>query len=377
MLRKAQTVLVLGGYGNFGGRISRTLARSPGLRVIIAGRQAHKAERLAAELKAQGAPDVHGARFDVAAPDLAARLRRTGADVVVHACGPFQRRDYEVARACVDAGAHYVDLADDRRFVTGIVALHDAAAARGVLVVSGASSVPGLSGAVVDACLPRFRALEEIRHGIAPGNRAPRGEATVASILSYAGRPFPRFERGRWVEVYGWQELHRHAFPAPVGRRWLASCDIPDLALFPQRYPDVHTVTFHAGLELGLLHLGLWAMSGLARARLIDNWARWAPGITRIARWFEGLGSDDGAMFVAMKGIGPDGKRLALRWTLIAEGGHGPEIPGIAAIVLVRKLAAGTLREPGARPCLGLFTLDEFMSEMKAWKVHARLEELA
>src|SRR5256885_7469806 len=33
----------------------------------------------------------------------------------------------------------------------------------------------------------------------------------------------------------------------PICKRWLGSCDVPDLELFPQRYPTVRTVSFQAG----------------------------------------------------------------------------------------------------------------------------------
>jgi NAD(P)-dependent dehydrogenase (short-subunit alcohol dehydrogenase family) len=45
----SQRILILGGYGNFGKRIARALARS-GLPVIIAGRNRDKAEALRREL---------------------------------------------------------------------------------------------------------------------------------------------------------------------------------------------------------------------------------------------------------------------------------------------------------------------------------------
>ena len=90
--------------------------------------------------------------------DLAAELRWLDAGVVVHAAGPFQGQDYAVARACIEARAHYVDLADARGYVCGIGALDEAARRSDVLVVSGASSVPALSSAVVDMLATRVLA---------------------------------------------------------------------------------------------------------------------------------------------------------------------------------------------------------------------------
>ncbi len=363
-------VVVLGGYGNFGKRISISLAQDERIAVLIAGRSAVQARALADEIHQRWPQTVvEGLSADVHGADLSYCLSELAPDLVIHTCGPFQGQDYRVAEACIDAGADYIDLADARDFVAGIEALSERARDRGVIVVSGASSVPGLSSAVVDRFLPQLARLRSIRHSIAPGNRAERGEATIRAILSYTGRPFRRWQAGRWKTVHGWQDLHRQIYPDPVGRRWLASCEVPDLELFPRRYAKVEEVVFHAGLELGLLHLGMYGMSWLSRLRLVDNWARYTRPITGMARWFEAFGTDVGGMRVCLSGIGKDGSPLQITWNLIAGSGHGPEIPAVPAIVLARKLAAGERPGPGAFPCLGLFTVNEFMHEVRGWDI--------
>jgi len=72
-----------------------------------------------------------------------------------------------------------------------------------VSVISGASSVPALSSAVVDRYAARFGRLTVIRIGIASGARAP-GLAAVRGVFSYVGKPFTRFENGAWVTTHGW-----------------------------------------------------------------------------------------------------------------------------------------------------------------------------
>ena len=48
----------------------------------------------------------------------------------------------------------------------------------------------------------------------------------------------------------------------------------------------------------------------------------------------------------------------------MAKRGHGPYVPILPAVILARKLAAGSLTRIGAMPCLGLFTLEEFEAEI-------------
>ncbi len=119
----APVVLVLGGYGNFGRVIAARLAKDRSCRVVIAGRDVQAAARAAQAL------DAEHAVVDVTDAALADRIGESGARVVVHTAGPFQGQDYRVARAAIDAGAHYVDIADGREFVCGIGIL-DAAAAK-------------------------------------------------------------------------------------------------------------------------------------------------------------------------------------------------------------------------------------------------------
>src|SRR5438876_722802 len=122
-------VTILGGYGVFGGRIAQALAQHPGCRVRVAGRNVRAgsscAHRIGAEFRACDVNDDHS-------------LRRTieGSSVVVHAAGPFQGSDYGVAKACLEYGAHYLDLADSRPFVAGIGTLDAAARSRGLLILS-------------------------------------------------------------------------------------------------------------------------------------------------------------------------------------------------------------------------------------------------
>lgn len=352
-----RTVLVLGGYGNFGKRIATALA-GKGIDVVIAGRSADKAKALASRL---------GARADFAAfdanSDLADRLARIKPAVVVNTCGPFQGADYQVAETCIECGIHYIDLADGRDFVTGITALDERAKAAGMVVVSGASTVPGLSSAVLEHFAPVFSRIDRLSFGISPGQQAERGLATTRGIMSYVGKPlkpFPGFRQ----PAFGWQDLYRQDFPV-LGKRWMANCDIPDLDLLPPRY-GIRKIRFSAGLELGFLHLGLWGLSWLVRAGLPLNLPGLAGPLLTMSNWFDGLGSGDGGMHMVIEGLDRAGEPANRRWFVIARDGTGPHIPTVPAILLAERLANGERLQSGAYPCLGLVKLEDYLLELKS-----------
>ena len=129
-------VLIIGGYGNFGSFIARALARDPDIRLLIAGRSTAKAGTFIAGLGAANPPEAHA--LDISS-DPGPAIAAAAPDIVIHAVGPFQCQDYRVAEACIAAGAHYLDLADARAFVTGIGALDEKAKQAGVAIVAGAS----------------------------------------------------------------------------------------------------------------------------------------------------------------------------------------------------------------------------------------------
>lgn len=356
-------VLVLGGYGNFGNRICLALAEDERIHLTVAGRNADAAYRVACSLP--GGPDRHRAQaLDVLDPGLSADLREAQPDLVIHTCGPFQNQPYHVANACLEAGCDYIDLADGREFVSNFHQLDEAARRAGRLLVTGASTLPGISSAVIRAHENKFSRLEAVRIGITPGQRTPRGTATVAAVLSYCGCSFPQLEGGVWVNRYGWQNLQRKSHPELGPRLW-GACDVPDLELLPRRWPTLGTVSFHAGLELRSLQLGLWLASWSCRLRVARDWSRHASWLKRIVDRFDVFGSDDGGMFLQMEGAGLRGEPRQLHWWLTARDGCGPFIPCVPAVILARQLAAGHIVRKGAVACLDLFSLQEVLEAVR------------
>jgi len=353
----ASCAVVLGGYGNFGRLIVAALAADGAHRVIVAGRDARQARAVA---DASGAP-AEAAVLDTRATNFAAELRRLGANVVVHTAGPFQGQDYGVPRACIEARAHYVDLADARAYVCGIQTLDDAARSNDVLVVSGASSVPALSSAVVDRLQAQFSKIESIEHGITSGAKPP-GLAAMEGVLSYAGKPIAQWRDGAWRTAYGWQDFTRRVYPKPVGSRWLGNCDVPDLELFPLRYAPVKTVVFRAGVAQTMSMLATWIASWLVRAGLMKSLVPQVPRLRDAALAIERFGSKASGMHVTVGGLDGQSRPISRTWRLLADNNHGPRVPCFPAIALARQLLRGEVRARGARPCMGLLTVDEILA---------------
>ena len=365
MAQDAHRVLILGAYGFFGQRIAASLARTPGMQLLLAGRNVDKATALAYQL---GLRAEQALALDATDPKLGALLRKLGVNTVIHTAGPFQGQQYHVARAAIEARAHYLDLADGRAFVAGIGTLDAAARAAGVCVFSGVSSLPALTAAVVDQHVPYFAKIESIAIGISSGAKLP-GIATLRGVLGYCGKPFRVWENGAWALAHGWMDRRTFSFPKPVGARLFGRCDVPDLELLPTRYPTARTVSFHAGFVSESCHKALeWIATQVRRGR-IKSAVTFATPLYWVARRLEPLLPDRGAMFIRMQGPDDDGRPRTLTWQLLAYDNHGPHIPCGPSIALARKLARGESPEIGARPCMGVLTTKEILDTLQGLSV--------
>ena len=334
---------MIGGAGVFGARLAKALADMPGIEVIIAGRDFARAEAMARKIGARSL------RLDRADP-VAIAVERPF--LVIDAAGPFQGdpHGYPVATAALVAGAHYLDLSDDAAFTAGITELDGLARAKALVCLSGVSSVPALSAAAVRALSEGLHDLHLIESVILPGNRAPRGLSVMRAILAQAGQPVPFWQNGQPAPVPGWSRPRRTDIGQ--GPRWASPIGAPDLVLFPQAF-DARSVRFHAGLELSVMHLGLWALTLPVRLGLMRSLTPLARPLLWLANRMRRFGTDRGGMRVRVAGMVGPGRAEARDWILHAEAGDGPEVPTLPARALVASLQAGTVA-PGARPCLDL-----------------------
>ncbi len=348
-------ILIIGATGVFGSRLAERLAQEPGVELILAARGEAGLRALAASLPGNPAIRLLD-RARVSAGDLGQ------VDLVIDAAGPFQGSGTQVITASIAAGVDYMDLADGRAWIGNIGTFDNAARHADTFVLTGASSIPALSHAVLDRLTAGWSAVETIRVGIFPGNRAPRGRAVVDAILSYTGKPVKVFREGNWQHVPGWGLTHRWRMPDGE-KRWASVCDTPEQDLLALRYQPTRSAEFFAGIELSLLHLGLALLSMPVRLGLIRSLVPAAGVLLWIARRLLWFGSDRGLMDIQARGTDAAGQAHSARWTLTAQGNRGPYVPVLAAVAMVRRFRDGQRPLPGARACAGDLTLEDFAAD--------------
>jgi Saccharopine dehydrogenase NADP binding domain len=318
------TVLVVGATGELGQRVCRLLRRwTPSVRVMGANRSG------------RGHPDFPVHRVDVRDErTLVPALREVS--LVVNAVGPYLYDPAPLVRACVRARAHLVALADDVAWfgAAAEAASRAGAAAAGVAVIPGCSTVPGL----VSLLAQRWAARSDVASLsalLSLGSANPPTRALLTALLAPLGRRAPG--GGRWftqlvsAEALGGRKLSAGAWPVPVPQA--------GLRLGSRRVP----LRFYAGFDRRFLTLALRLAApllGRVPARFIPSLAALALPLARAIR---PLGTPRGVLLLrAHDRTGTERGRVE-----VIALANGLDIPAAPVIWVVESLLAGGLGRGG------------------------------
>ncbi|ALH82012.1 saccharopine dehydrogenase [Sphingopyxis macrogoltabida] len=364
-------ILILGGYGVFGGRLTELLSDRSDIELLICGRDLARAKDFCARYR--GHPRAIPCQLDRRAIDEALVIRKP--DLVVDASGPFQDYGadrYGVVEACIAAGVDYLDFADAADFVFGIDRFDAAAQAAGVFVLSGVSSFPALTAAVL-AEMAKTMDIRSVDGGIAPSPFAGIGLNVMRAVVGYAGAPVRLRRGGRDTHGIGLAESLRFTVAVP-GRLPLRNIhfslvDVPDLLVLPSAYPAIADIWMGAGPVPEILHRILNLLAK-ARARFrLPSLLPFSRLFYTILNWMK-FGEHRGGMFIRARGVA-DGKAVERSWHLLAEGDDGPYIPSMAIEAIVRKLLAGERPAAGARSSVGALDLADYDNLFAGRSIHS------
>ncbi len=342
-------ILILGGYGVFGGRLAELLADMSGLEILVCGRKLTRAEAFCTGYK--GRPKLTPVALD--RQDIKTALHVHAPGLVVDASGPFQdygTERYAVIEACLEAHIDYLDFADAADFVFGVSQFDAHAKSAGVFVLSGVSSFPVLTAAVLREIAKEMDVVS-IQGGIAPSPYAGIGLNVMRAVAGYAGAPVKLWRDGKHAHGIGLAESMRYtvAVPGklPLRNVHFSLVDVPDLQVIPPEHATMKDIWMGAGPTPEILHRML---NLLAKAR-----ARFGlPSFEPLSVFFYTVlnllrfGEHRGGMFVHAHGLA-DGNPTEMSWHMLAEGDDGPYIPSMAIEAIIRKLQAGERPQPGAR----------------------------
>ena len=209
------TIWIFGATGLSGRAIARELVRG-GADVVLVGRDEDK---LASVGQSIGGSPSHRVVSGLA--ELVELIGAEKPDVVVNAVGPYGLTALPLARACLAAGAHYVDQANELEPVQQLLELDADARGRGVTLLTGA----GFGVLATEALVVELR-----------GDGSPAARAMVAALpavqqlgssvlasavdaIAYGGR---RYRDGRLVRRRLGADYERVPIPHAPARDALA-----------------------------------------------------------------------------------------------------------------------------------------------------------
>jgi hypothetical protein len=367
-------VLIVGGYGTFGGRLVELLENEPRLTLIVAGRSLQKANAFCKK-RGNAKAELVAAAFDRNG-DIAAQLTALKPDILVDASGPFQAYGsecYRLIEACIAQRIDYLDLADGSDFVAGVRTFDEAARAADRYVLSGVSSFPVLTAAVVRHLSAGMVQVTSIRGGIAPSPYAGVGENVIRAIAGYSGQPVALRRNGAIATGYPFTEHVRFTIAPPgylpLHNTLFSLVDVPDLRALAELWPDAKNIWMGAGPVPQILHRALVALAWLVRLKLLPGLSMLAPLMylaTNHLRW----GEHRGGMFVEVEGTNESDAPIKRSWHLLAEGDDGPLIPSMAVEALVRRTLEGRPPSPGARAAVRELELDDYQALFANRTIH-------
>ena len=353
-------ILILGGYGVFGGRLVQLLRDVPNLTLFIAGRNGEKARNFCRSI--EGSATFEPLTLD--RRDTAIALSKVKPDLLVDASGPFQQYGgvpYSVVEACIEARVNYLDFADGADFVFGISQYDGAAKEAGIYLLSGVSSFPVLTAAVLRE-FAKTMDIKKVAGGIAPSPYAGIGLNVMRAVVGYAGTPVKLLRDGRDGCGIGLAESRRFTIAVP-GRMPLRNIhfslvDVPDLQVIPPQHPTMTDIWMGAGPVPEMLHRVLNVLAKTRYLVRLPSLVPLSPLFYRMLNLMK-FGEHRGGMFVEASGHA-NGKRLKKSWHLLAEAEDGPFIPSMAIEAIVRKAIAGDSPTRGARPAVNALELSDY-----------------
>ena len=333
-------VAVLGATGGMGSRVVRLIQRwIPSAQVIGANRSG------------RGHPDFAVRVVDVADEDGLAELAR-GADLLVNCVGPYDHDPVPIVKACVRGGCHYADLAEVPGYVARARKAARAFEARkhGVTVVSGCSTVPGLTQLMATTWRDRHDVVS-VDAFLAMTSRSPATRSLLTGLMAPLGRAGPD---GRWY-------VKMSRIETSAGQR-----------IWGGRYPAAYP---NGGIRIGRRRVPFRFHMGFDRSWIGQLLSFVAPVIGRVPRsWIPGLAASMVPVARMVSWLG--GARAVL--VQIARDVQGDELARIEITALARGLdvsaapalwLAQRLARTGSLPAPGAVELDQLVAwqDARSW----------
>jgi saccharopine dehydrogenase-like NADP-dependent oxidoreductase len=371
-----KTILILGGYGNTGTLLARWLLRETDARLVLAGRDLSKAERLASELKQANpaqASRVIARRADASDPaSLAAALQ--GVDLLLVASSTVQYTR-EVAAAALDARIDYLDIQYSTYKVSILNSLRDEIETAGLCFITDGGFHPGLPAALVRYAAASFDALESAIVGSVikidwrslnlPDETAME---LVQELKDYQALVFRQgvWQKAGWLDTWAYRSLD---FGSPFGKQYCAPMFLEEMRSLPQSFPTLVETGFYVG---GFNWFVDWLVLPLAMVGLRLLGDRGLKPTARLMRWgLQTFSKPPYGTLLKLEARGVwDSQPAAFSLTLSHDDGY--QFTAIPVVATLLQYLDGSIRQAGLFTQANLVEPARLIDDMQRMGVSVR-----
>ncbi len=362
-------VAVIGGTGVFGQYIVEGLLQSPiDFSITVAARNKKTFDKVFSVVS----PRLTFQSVDLTNPASLEQLL-DGIQIVILAAGPFQGFTSQLALTASRMGVHYIDICDDPAYIERLITVSKELNQSKALLLSGLSSLPGISMRLIDIAHNRFDRIDSVSIGLFIGNSNKKGHGAVMSSLDSLDKTASVIENGQHKEIPVWSDKELYLYPKPIGVIPSYSFNSPDALLAAQHF-KIRDLRVKVGFEW---RLARWSFlffklaTKFCSVRLIKGLVR---GLFPLFSWFHRFGSERGCVSVIMRGHQQNEIKTVRASLLGLE--KGQRMASLPAVIAAEAIANNEVRGTGLTDLISWLPSKAFLDKLQQKGFELRIEEL-
>ena len=236
--------LFLGGAGDMAASMLELMKSEKGLeKVTIADIDLERAQKKAKE----AGPLFDAVRVDSNDRNGLIDIMGRGYDVVINYAGPFYRFEGPVADAAIDAGVHYISIADDYDAYLEVEKLEKKAREKNIKVLSGFGNSPGLTQMLAKKGSLTMKTPKGIAVNWGAGANEAVGPANLLHLFHLLSGETLQWRNGKEEYVPCGKGKKVVDFPPPIGRLPIFYTGHAESVTLPRNIPGLDYVSVHGG----------------------------------------------------------------------------------------------------------------------------------
>ncbi|GMH35711.1 hypothetical protein BSKO_03579 [Bryopsis sp. KO-2023] len=279
-------VLVVGGTGRVGASTASALRQNiENLELCVASRSAESHKDML-----ERRPELEGTKF--VALDFndrsALEAAMDGMDLVIHAAGPFQRRDScPVLEAAIQTKTAYLDVCDDTGYAQRAKTFHEQAVSAGIPAITTAGIYPGISNLMAAHIVSTSReeydenglhkeapadalVTERLRYSYYTAGSGGVGPTLIVTSFMLLGEPAVAFKDGERIDADAFSQGTGVDFGPGVGRKNVFLLNLPEVST-AQQVLGIPNVSARFGTSPDVFNWLMWLMARVLPQSLLQD----------------------------------------------------------------------------------------------------------